>query len=72
MQKDVTLSDIMEEIKKLREDVERVEGLIRYIIESALAIEEEESLRGTKDIRSREPSKYGPLKELDDALKREK
>jgi hypothetical protein len=72
MQEEVTLSDILEEIKKLREDVERLEGLIRYIIESMLTFEEEESSREVKGLKSRDLSKYGSLDELDDALKREK
>ncbi|ADB58272.1 hypothetical protein [Archaeoglobus profundus] len=72
MQEDVTLSDILEEIRKLREDVERLERLIRYIIESMLTFEEEETSREVEGLKSKDLSKYGPLEELDDALKREK
>ncbi len=48
MREEVTLSDIMEKIRKLRGDVERLEGLIRYLIESTLQIEEESLLREVK------------------------
>ncbi len=71
MQKDVTLSDIMKEIRELRKDVERLEGMIRYLIESTLTLEEEESSRGVEDIKSRDLSKYLPFRNLDDALKRD-
>ena len=72
MQKDITLSDIMEEIRELRKDVERLEGMIRYLIESTLTLEEEESSRGVEDIKARDLSKYLPFRNLDDALKRDR
>jgi len=66
----VTLSDVLEEVKKLRKDVERLASLIEDLVDSTLTPEERELLREVEgDIKKGDLSKYIPLEKLDETLK---
>ncbi len=72
MQEHVTLSDILEEVRRLKKDVERLEEMIESLIDSTLTPEEEKLLEEVEeDLESGDLSKYIPLEKLDDALREE-
>ena len=72
MQKRITLSNILEEVRRLKKDVERLEEMIENLIDSTLTPEEEELLKEVeKDLKSGDLSKYIPLEKLNDALREE-
>lgn len=73
MQEHVTLSNILEEVRRIKKDVERLEEMIESLIDSKLTPEEEKLLREVEeDLKSGDLSKYIPLEKLDDALREEK
>ena len=68
----VTLSNILEEVRRLKKDVERLEEMIESLIDSTLTPEEEKLLKEVEeDLKSGDLSKYIPLEKLDDALREE-
>jgi len=72
MQERITLSSILEEVRRLKKDVERLEEMIGNLIDSTLTPEEEKLLKEVEeDLKSRDLSKYIPLEKLDDVLREE-
>jgi len=72
MQERITLSSILEEVRRLKKDVERLEEMIENLIDSTLTPEEEKLLKEVEeDLKSRDLSKYIPLEKLDDVLREE-
>ena len=72
MQEHVTLSEILEEVRRLKKDVERLEELIENLIDSTLTPEEEKLLKEVEeDLKSGDLSKFIPLEKLDDVLRKE-
>jgi len=72
MQERVTLSNILEEVRRIKKDVERLEEMIENLIDSTLTPEEEKLLKEVEeDLKSGDLSKYIPLEKLDDALREE-
>lgn len=62
MQEHVTLSTILEEVRRLKKDVERLEEMIESLIDSTLTPEEEKLLKEVEeDLKSGDLSKYIPL-----------
>ncbi|WP_456469239.1 hypothetical protein [Archaeoglobus sp.] len=70
MQETISLSDILEELRSIKQKIEHIEELIEDMIDSTLTPEEERLLKEVKDkIEKGDFSDFVPLEKLDEVLR---
>jgi len=70
MQETISLSDILEELRTIKQRIEHIEELIEDLIDSTLTPEEEKLLREVKEkIEKDDFSNFVPLEKIDEVLR---